>query len=622
MEPTETKNVDGRILSLAAEITEGANHNIPILLLKIKEILKSTSLVSNESKKLKEDLYHYNLIQYCSMVLKQDYSRISGGWSTAANLADLLSNCCVGMDPTEDAEEFYNNVLPSAVDNLLFLGRRLQARFIRAVKDEEKSEFLRSFRTVTDSICWLFGGHIQLAEHVLKSDNFLQLLMTDDVETGSMIISVLQNIIRANSSVLHHIDEQVIHSVLDELIYKLSSSSNPVTGSAATKALLIMAESYEPIVQILGMRYKGLQTLLSKYWTGKGFGKELGRLLDLLRFGSYQQAEMEKLHHAACLIQAVWKGFRMRKRLKNLPKAVTSLQKTFRAKREQEIIHSQQQKEEEDLRQQLQIHRRRTMRQFHERQLTMLEIVHAGQMDRHMDEMQQKSALLVQKLWRGYRERRNFHHQRQALKQYKAAVTIQRAVLRFLQKRKSIREAYAPWTGPQDLTDAQRIELQQKVDNYLTLHPVSQMSDERSKELHLEAQQTLGQYLLQRNLKQKAELRREALLAQINTDIKMLSNAPGLKESTAKDVEIFTSRSVPVAARAKQSHNIMLKSTRWPWWKKLGDEFMDEDISSFDIVNVENNRLYIPGYKPSHHSTNVAVPYPATDVTGEDGSFP
>jgi len=45
-----------------------------------------------------------------------------------------FSHCCVGLEVREDPEEFYKKFLPSAIDNLLFLGRRLQARFIRAIK--------------------------------------------------------------------------------------------------------------------------------------------------------------------------------------------------------------------------------------------------------------------------------------------------------------------------------------------------------------------------------------------------------------------------------------------------------------------------------------------------------
>lgn len=45
-----------------------------------------------------------------------------------------FSHCCVGLEVKEDPEEFHNKFLPSAIDNLLFLGRRLQARLIRTIK--------------------------------------------------------------------------------------------------------------------------------------------------------------------------------------------------------------------------------------------------------------------------------------------------------------------------------------------------------------------------------------------------------------------------------------------------------------------------------------------------------
>nr|XP_042699015.1 IQ calmodulin-binding motif-containing protein 1 isoform X3 [Chrysemys picta bellii] len=547
--------VDSRILALAAQVTESSDRDVPVLLLKLKEILNSTSLGSKESQKVKQDLYYYNLVQYCMLVLKQDYSRLPGGWATAAQLSEILSQCCVGLEVKEDPEEFYNKLLPSAVDNLLFLGRRLQARFIRAIKDEEKSEFLRCFRTVTDAICWLFGGHIQLTECVLQSNHFLQLLITDDVETATAMMSMLQNILRANSSVLLHVDEKILHSVLDELVYKLSSTTNPVTGNAATKVLLSVAESHPQLVELLSTRYKGLRTLLSKQWAGKGFDRNLNQLSDLLYSESCRKGEMQRLHQAACLIQAVWRGFLTRKRLKTLPIAVTALQRSFRAKRKQELQHLKRLKEDETLRQQLQLQRQRAMRLFHERQLTLLEIVHAGQVDRYIQETEGKAALTIQRHWRGYRTRRKVHQQRQSLKQHKAAVTIQRAA--------------------------------------------SQMAEEMSKELHRQAQEKLAQYLLRSSLDRRAEQRREALLAQVNTDMELLMSAPSLMEATEKDLDVFMSRSVPVACKARQSHNTMLKYTRWPWWKKLGDEFMDDDMIPDDVLNTEFGTLFIGGSKSS-----------------------
>ncbi|KAM4668513.1 IQ calmodulin-binding motif-containing protein 1 isoform 2-T4 [Amazona ochrocephala] len=588
---------DPRVLALAAQVAESREQDIPLLLLKLKGILSSASLGSEESKKIKQDIYSYDLTQYCMLVLRQDHFQLHGGWATAAQLAEILSHCCVGLEMKEDLEEFHKKFLPSAIDNLLVLGRRLQARFIQAIKDEEKQDFLRWFQTVTDAICWLLGGHIQLTACVLQSDHFLQLLITDDVETAILMMSVLHNLLKVNSSALLQVDEETLHSVLDELVYKLSSTTNPAIGNAATKLLLVVAKFCKQLVKLLTTRYKGLKGLLSKQWTGKGFDRDLSQLLDLLYLEqSNGKGEMQRQHQAACVIQAMWRGFQTRKRLKKLPHAVTTLQRSFRAKREQELQHLKKQKEDEALKLQMQLQRQRSMRLFHERQLALLKIIHASQVDKYMEEMERKSALTIQRFWRGYRARRNFHQQRQSVKEYKAAVVIQRAVCKFLEKRRR-RRSLSSWKDPKGLTDEQRLALQQKVDDYIKLHPASQMSEERSKELHMQAQEKLAQFLLRSRLDQRAAQRRETLLAQVNTDVELLMNAPGLAETTEKDLDVFMSRSVPVATKARQSHNTMLKYTRWPWWKKLGDEFMEDDVIPDDDLNAELGTLFIGGRK-------------------------
>ncbi|XP_048340462.1 IQ calmodulin-binding motif-containing protein 1 [Sphaerodactylus townsendi] len=518
MEPLQ---VDSRILSLAAEVTESPDQDVPVLLLKIKGILTSIPPGSKESQKIKQDLYYYDLVQYCLLVLKQDYTRVLGGWATAVHIAEILSLCCVGLEVKEEPEEFYNKLLPSAVDNLLFLGKRLQVRCIRAIKDEDRREFLHYFRIVTDAICWLYAGHSHLAGNVLQNEHFLQLLMADNVETSTGIMSVLQNILRINRGVLLQVAEKTLHCILDELVYKLLSTVNPVIGSAVVKLLLSVAESDSQLVTTLTTRYKGLETLLSKQWAGRGFDTNLDQLLDLLRLENNKSDKTQRLHRAVCIIQAAWRGFQTRKRLKQLPKAVTTLQKNFRAKREQELQQLRKQKEEENLLQQLQLQRQRAMRQFHERQLTLLEIVHAGQVDKHMREMEDKSAVTIQRHWRAFRARKKFLQEKQSLKQYRAAVIIQKVVLKFLEKQRK-RKAYSLCKPPKTLSDEQKLSLQEKVKDYIKLHTASEMSEEMSRELHQQAQEKLAHYVMKRSLDRKTQQHREALLAQIHTYVDQL----------------------------------------------------------------------------------------------------
>uniref|UniRef100_A0A5F8GJ71 IQ motif containing B1 n=1 Tax=Monodelphis domestica TaxID=13616 RepID=A0A5F8GJ71_MONDO len=569
----ESTTVDPRILSIAAEVTESPEQNVPVILLKLKEIINSAPLGSSELKKIKQDIYCYNLIQYCLLVLRKDGAKIQGGWVTISQLAQILSQCCVGLEPKEEAEEFYNKLLPSAADNFLTLGRRLQKCYISAVKDEEKDEFLWHFQSVIDSLCWLLGGHIQLTKYVLQSDHFLHLLQTDDIKTGSSIMTVLQNILQVKSGDFLMIKEKAFHSILDELIFKLSSSTCLVIGSAAIKLLLLLASSHPEIIMLLNSRYTGLKSILNKQCSGKEIDQEVKQLFSLLH--SEVCHEDQKFYQAACKIQAAWKGFQTRKRMKKLPYAVTTLQRNFRNKREKQLLKLKKQKEEKDLKLQLQLQRQRAMRISRECRLNLLEIVHPGQMGKYIQEMEEKSALVIQKYWRGYRERKNFCQQKQSLQEYKAAVILQRAALTFLRKCHKRKKMSNSWQGLPGLTDARRMELKQHVDNYIKRHSASEMSHVASRELHTEAQERLGHYFLGRALEERAQQRREALQAQISTNIEQLMSAPNLRETTGQEPELFISRSRPVATRAKQAHLATLMERQAPWWKKLEDEFTD-----------------------------------------------
>ncbi|XP_023611554.1 IQ calmodulin-binding motif-containing protein 1 isoform X3 [Myotis lucifugus] len=547
---------DPRILSLAAEVAKSPEQNVPVILLKLKEIINNTPLGSSELKKIKQDIYCYDLIRYCLLVLSQDCSRIQGGWTTISQLTQILSHCCVGLEPGEDAEEFYNELLPSAAENFLILGRQLQTCFINAAKGEEKDELLHFFHIVTDSLFWLVGGHVQLIQNVLQSDHFLHLLQTDNVQIGSTVMNMVQNILQINSGDLLRIEAKTLHSILDEVIFKLLSTPSPVLRSTATKLLLLMAESHQEILILLRLSacYKGLRSLLNKQKPGIEFRHEFRQLISLLSPKVYQEVEEQKLHQAACLIQAYWKGFQTRKRLKKLPSAVITLQRNFRFKRAKILLKLKRQKEEEYNRLQLQLEQQRAMRLSREVRLNMLEIVHPGQVEKHNREIEEKSALIIQKHWRGYRERKNFHQQKPSLVEYKAAVTLQRAS--------------------------------------------SQMSDVASRELHSQAQERLQHYFMGRALEDRAQQHRDALKAQISTNIEQLMKAPSLKEAEGKEPELFLSRSRPVAAKAKQAHLTTLKHIQAPWWKKLGEEAGDEIDVPKDELSIELGTLFIGGTKP------------------------
>ncbi|MEJ1283201.1 IQ calmodulin-binding motif containing 1 [Cricetulus griseus] len=224
-----------------------------------------------------------------------------------------------------------------------------------------------------------------------------------------------------------------------------------------------------------------------------------------------------------------------------------------RSKRTKTLLELNRQKEEEELRLRLQLQKQRAMRLSRESRLSMLEIVHPGQVEKYNREMEEKSALIIQKHWRGYRERKNFRQQKPSLTEYKAAVILQRAG--------------------------------------------SQMSDVASRELHAQTQERLQHYFMGRAIEERAQQHREALMAQISTNIEQLMKAPSLKEAEGKEPEHFLSRSRPVAAKAKQAHLTTLKHIQAPWWKKL-EELGDEIDVPKDELSIELGTLFIGGTKP------------------------
>lgn len=61
--------------------------------------------------------------------------------------------------------------------------------------------------------------------------------------------------------------------------------------------------------------------------------------------------------------------------------------------------------------------------------------------------------------------------------------------------------------------------------------------------------------------------------------------APPLNSISQKDVEMFSSRSLPVATKAKVQHNAILQKLQRPWWRQQWEE--DDEIDEAEKENLE-----------------------------------
>ncbi|KAL7826000.1 hypothetical protein SRHO_G00337380 [Serrasalmus rhombeus] len=591
-------NLNPALKALRALTAETSEQSFIEVLTKVKELLSRKSVGDQRDlEKCKQGLYCGGVLAYCCAALRFNPAKIEGGYASITQMADIISTCCVGIGSMRDTEVFLNRFLPSVTENLLFLAHRLMNR---ALGDKGQIEMLRLFRKVFDSLSWLLRAYSHLIPSVLLSKHYESVQMNEDDEASAVTLLMWYNLFRTNSTVVSEMGRKALSSVMDDVIYKMSSSTNPVIGSAATKILLLMIEQHSQTLQLLHKHYKGLDDLVRKDWQGKGFDAALEQLIDRLQAEvperNYQaKHSSEQRVRAACVIQAVWRAYQTRCRIKKLPRAVSVLQRSFRERRRRLQEETEKRRAEEELRHQVLLRRQRAIRQFRQRQLHLMEILPADQVARYLGELENRAALLIQRMWRGYRERQRFQKSRYQLQQHKAAVILQRAILRFLKRRRSQRNILAPWKGPGGLTDSRRTELRRQIEEHVSLYPSSVASVEGTVELHEKAQSMLQQHLMTRASDRVQEQHRQALLAQINTDMELLLNAPSLKEATEEDAGLFLSRSTPVAVRARQSHNALLQSMRLPWWRMLEEESTSLETLSHKDYDIEFESLYLGG---------------------------
>ncbi len=74
------------VLDLAAEVANSRDSDVPIKLLKLKEILAMDDI----TKKIKYDIYKFDLLEALSVTFKHDYGHMKDGWSIAVELVKIF----------------------------------------------------------------------------------------------------------------------------------------------------------------------------------------------------------------------------------------------------------------------------------------------------------------------------------------------------------------------------------------------------------------------------------------------------------------------------------------------------------------------------------------------------
>uniref|UniRef100_A0A8C4PZP9 IQ motif containing B1 n=1 Tax=Eptatretus burgeri TaxID=7764 RepID=A0A8C4PZP9_EPTBU len=514
--------VPGPVLSLASCVADAADADIPRLLLQLEEILADVG-GGHQVTVLKRSVWAMQLLHYCSLSLRHEHSHLHSSWINLAQLARIISSCCVGLEPDTDVEEFYIEFLPTALDNMLLLAQRLHAQRVPSDKNDDKEGILRSLMIVLDSMNHLVGSFAQLAIQVVKSNHLLELLMSSDAETFCATIAVYRNALN-HRTVLTEVGKDFVKRIMEELVSQLLSSSltQPREIELQICALLLaITKLHHPSASYLTKHNEGLSHLLT-ILQGVGHDEPFSQLLDMLNETSAHHLEVQQQQHASTTIQSAWRAHQVRRRLKLLTKVVTFLQRTFRARRKNSMCQREENiTQREEMWEQQRKHRR-AQRASWIRRLKLLQRIPASELQKVLKEERHHAATLIQATWRAWHQRKIFQRQRPSLLREKAARIIQQAVRKFLHRVHVRRQVCRTTLGALPTSHARHLELRAHVEENSQLLLVQGIGMERCSDLHKQAQCMFVKHALQHTERQKRHIRRQAMLAQLHTDAQLL----------------------------------------------------------------------------------------------------
>ena len=250
------------IRSLAAEVAAAKADKAPQLLLRLKENLQHTRQVSKEQREAAYRLLWRNdLLHVLAGVTRRDYSLVAGGWDAGAQLAELLATVCSGLRPqrqeigerkkgdvsseraaVDDATDFYDKLLPTAVDSLLILANNILERATTEEKPRVPSVdgTLHSFQSVCASLSRLCSSHAECAFRAVQSPLTLKMMAATGQPRYSLAVVAMLNRLQPTSS---HTPSQRA-ALRDVLAYKITACVND--RDLQIECLKLLASSIEP----------------------------------------------------------------------------------------------------------------------------------------------------------------------------------------------------------------------------------------------------------------------------------------------------------------------------------------------------------------------------------------
>ena len=536
---------------------------LPLILVGLYPTVSSSEFSIKETQKIKQQIWLNDLLHILVEVVRQDFSVVEGAWNTAEQLAFILASVCASLHPTSSDDvhtdittEFFDILLPTAVDSILILATNVLEASLSDARKDVKGTFIGTIELLL-LIC---RSHDSLVLRALQSPYLLHMLITDNDEFVFETLIGLEVCINLDLYCLLKLPLQTLYSILDELVYKISGS-NKNNARQSLNILATISSVNSNILNLILSRYDGLQTMTRKWSFGKVSEVTNVFVQQVDQMSTQGNLQVEK--HAAVVIQASWRGYSTRKKMKRVHNGIRNFQLFYRrwkAKKEAAKKSQMKAKELSLIKQEVTKQNRIT---FWETQLTQMQQISSSNISSFIEQKEVEAAVKIQSCWRTHVARKTYNHLRQNVHFSNYAIVIQRAFRRYTERKTHM----AVISASRSQTFARAL-LQKEISEYRSGAAYS--SESVIRELHENVQETLKEFYLLRPVQNRLLNQQKLVVTQLERSSTLLTSAPILTDSfLVKNVtRTFSSSSAQIADMARMAHREELKTTNLPWWKR------------------------------------------------------
>lgn len=525
--------LQGQIHNVLGELSKAKDTDIPLLLLQIRQILEDNLSQLQQTKTL---LWENELFSSLADVLQQDFTRVQGGWATAADLTTLLSRCCGGFNcPSTDFSTLF---LPLVLDRIMEVAESIQS----------STSSLKAFKTSLDSVVWLVESDPTLAQGLVESPRLLKMLMQEgEAKFSQCVLKVVRAALLALPNIAS-VDEDKLMMIIEEILLLLTNKNNPSTQQISANVLYNIANKHDKIQVLLLDYFNQLEDILEESIL-PGIVDDISVLISFMRECLDKEGKKKLLNSSATKIQSCYRGYATRQQIKRATQRITKFQLKYREHLSDKKERESRQREEELNREMAADKARSKRRHALAQRAAEIRTIPASKLHQHQNTIQNRAAGVIQRNWRLYSAKRELDSLREHRERARAATLIQHHYRKF--------RGHDSWSRlPPGLNPARITELHGQIEALVKSSP--SFNEQQASEDMILAQEMYTTYCKSQASVRQVQKRREFLCQQVSDRLSVLANCPTLANCTTEDVLLYQIHDPVIVTQARAAHRAKL----------------------------------------------------------------